>query len=440
MMAQKLLHELLEEDQEPFILKNYIADRRCQLKKPSPKTHLQINKRKLISPNSNFPSNFCKKACFLSTHDSPDLKKSPLFEPKRPNTIFLLDAALRIQQQSSSKTKSRNKSSNGTGFGLFGSILKKLTHRNKIPERETVNSGSKVSVKDILRWDSTLGKINGISEEKNEEKSMDSEEISMSNGVLEYNSAFDSFDKHFSQSPFHFVLQTTPSPSRREREEKENYESLKRLKLEEEEEQCSPVSVLDCPFEDDDRHVDADDDEDDDGDNGMDRFDLECTYAIVQRAKQQFLQKLCRFEKLAELDPIELEKRILGQERHDDDDAESSSSESEMKIDDYNLKHIPDCMKRLVSDLIAEEETAKCNGSTDKLAAMERVCKRLDSWKDVQSNTIDMMVEQDFRRDQIEGWKGNEEQIRETAIEVELAIFGLLMQELSDELVFLTGV
>ncbi|GMJ12057.1 TON1 Recruiting Motif 28 [Hibiscus trionum] len=437
-MAQKHLHELLEEDQEPFVLKNYIADRRCQLRKPSPITHLQINKRKPISQNSNFPSDFCKKACFFSTLDSPDLiKKSPLFEAKSPNTMFLLEAALSIQNQSSSKTKSQNKNSNGTGFGLFGSILKKLTHRNKNPERETANRGSKVSVRDILKWDLTLGKNNVISEEKIEEKFMDSEKISMSNGVLEHISAF---DNHFSQSPFHFVLQTTPSPSRHEREVKENYElqSLKRFQVEEEEEeeQCSPVSVLDRPFEDDDGHVD---DEDDDGDSGMDRFDLEGTYAIVQRAKQQFLQKLRRFEKLAELDPIELETRMLEQEQDDDNDAESSSSQSEMNIDCYNLKHIPDCMKRLVSDLIAEEETSRCNGSIDEQLAAERACKRLDSWKDVESNTIDMMVEQDFRRDQIEGWKGNEEQVRETAIEVERGIFGLLMQELS-ELVFLTGV
>ena len=43
---------------------------------------------------------------------------------------------------------------------------------------------------------------------------------------------------------------------------------------EEEKEQCSPVSVLDPPFEDDDdRHVDDDENE---------GFDLECSYAIVQ--------------------------------------------------------------------------------------------------------------------------------------------------------------
>lgn len=57
-------------------------------------------------------------------------------------------------------------------------------------------------------------------------------------------------------------------------------ESLKKLQVEEEDEegkeQCSPVSVLDPPFEDDDDgHVD-----DEDGDNND--FDLECSYAIVQ--------------------------------------------------------------------------------------------------------------------------------------------------------------
>ena len=47
---------------------------------------------------------------------------------------------------------------------------------------------------------------------------------------------------------------------------------------EEEKEQCSPVSVLDPSFEDDeDGHVDDDDDDDEN-----DGFDLECSYAIVQ--------------------------------------------------------------------------------------------------------------------------------------------------------------
>ncbi|EOY08144.1 protein of unknown function DUF4378 - like 9 [Theobroma cacao] len=536
MMAQKHLHELLQEDQEPFLLKNYIADRRCQLKNPSPKTHLQIKKRKPISQNSNFPSNFCKNACFFSFQDSPDPRKSPLLEfpspakspCKSPNAIFLhipartaallLEAALRIQKQSSSKTKPQSKN-NGRSFSLFGSILKRLTHRNRNRKNEIANDGAKVSVKDILRWDSTVGKSNqnqkkmssameeksgcemgfsssyngrpssAVWSESNEEKSLDRdldtssscsqsedfEEIFMSKDVLENNAACASCDKHFCESPFHFVLQRsssfghrTPlfsspatSPSRDQKQDKEKYEveSLKKLQVKEEEEekeQCSPVSVLDPPFEDDDdRHVDDDDDDENDG------FDLECSYAIVQKAKQQLLHKLRRFEKLAELDPIELEKRMLEQEQDDDNDDngicdleeeeeiehESASSDSEMNVDAFvqevlkssfhSLRHSPEGMKRLVSDLVAEEETEQ-NCYIDREVVVRMVCKRLESWKEVESNTIDMMVEQDFRRE-LDGWKNSQGQIRETALEVEYAIFGLLMEELSKELVGLTG-
>lgn len=49
---------------------------------------------------------------------------------------------------------------------------------------------------------------------------------------------------------------------------------------EEEKEQCSPVSVLDPPFEDNDEGND-DEDEDDD-----DHVDMECSYALVQSKLQ----------------------------------------------------------------------------------------------------------------------------------------------------------
>lgn len=114
MAQQKYLHELLQEDQEPFQLKNYIADRRIQLKKRQ-------------------PSNLIKKACFFSFNDSPDPRKSPLFEFPSPvktkspcNAIFLniparttallLEAALRIQNKPKSRTK----------ISLFGSLRRKL--------------------------------------------------------------------------------------------------------------------------------------------------------------------------------------------------------------------------------------------------------------------------------------------------------------------------
>ncbi|KAA3455191.1 zinc-regulated protein 8-like [Gossypium australe] len=509
MMGQKHLQELLEEDQEPFHLNKYIADRRCQLKKPSPQTHLQLKKPKPISQTSKFPSNFCKNTCFFSFHDSPDPRKSPLLgfpSPcKSPNAIFLhipartaallLEAALRIQKHSSSKTKHHN---GGAGFGFFGSILKRITHRNRNRKWEIANDGAKVSVKDILRWDPAVDKNNlsqkkmssstSISEDKsgyemgfscsyngrpssavwsesNEEKSLDTscscsqsedfEEIFLSKDVFGNSSAFPSCE-----SPFHFVLQRSPSfghrtpifsspatsPGRHQKQvlrviyDKESYnevESLKKAQVAEEEEQCSPVSVLDPPFEDDDdRHVNVDDVDVD----GNDSFDLECSYAVVQRTKQQLLHKLRRFEKLAELDPIELEKRMLEQEQDDDDDDdnehESGSCDDGMvqEVVKTSFHNVPEGMKRLVTDLIGEEETEQsCYGDGEAVA--KRVRQRLESWKEVESNTIDMMVGQDLRRSEGDGWKRSELQIRETALEVENAIFGLLMEELSEELV-----
>ncbi|XP_030926614.1 uncharacterized protein LOC115953220 [Quercus lobata] len=550
MMAQKhLLHELLKEDQEPFQLKNYIADRRCQLKSSSPNTHLQVKKRKPISETPSFPGNFCKNACFFTFQDSPDLRKpkSPLFEfsspaksPCRtPNAIFLhipartaallLDAALRIQKHSSSsssasasKSKTQNKN---YGFGLFGSILKRLTNRSKKREIESGDGVRVVSVKDILRWDSSgVGhrksssnesmkmqkqmvalednksasselslshscSCNGrpssaVWSESNEDKSLDLDSSISSQSVdlevIEFltkqrpETDFACCDKHFCESPFRFVLQRSPSsssgrrtpeflspaasPSRHKNEEKEtsgaeNLKKFQEVEEEEDKEQCSPVSVLDPVFEDDDDGHDVEDD-DEDKDYG---YDHECSFAIVQRAKKQLLHKLRRFEKLAELDPIELEKRMLEDEQDDDydnniydlneeEDCEDGMETSHMetnvdgfltevlsKSNIHSLRRIPEDMKRLVSDLIVEEGREQ-NAFDNREEVVSRVCKRLESWKEVDSNTIDMMVEQDFRRE-LDRWKLDQEQVGQTALEIELAIFGLLVQELSDELV-----
>lgn len=272
MASQRHLKDLLEEDQEPFQLQSYISDRRCQINPPVT-THLQVKKRRPISQNaSGLPSRFCRNACFFSLRESPDPKKSPLFELKSPNrnqnAIFvnipartasiLLEAAVRIQKQSSSegsKTRTRNA---GNAFGIFGSVLKKLTHRKK---RE--NSGGRVSsVKDMLRWESPVVRkiVTRKSKRKEEEEenssSSQTQKIasetqfsrrssssgvwseSVTNGDRSWDCDFvtsisssssrsdglDEFtcglingqdlseDKRFCESPFHFVLQTMPSP------------------------------------------------------------------------------------------------------------------------------------------------------------------------------------------------------------------------------------
>lgn len=174
-------------------------------------------------------------------------------------------------------------------------------------------------------------------------------------------------------------------------------------------------------------------------------------------AKKQLLHKLRRFEKLAELDPIELEKRILEQEQdYNENDTydleqeeefenyEPTSPDGEKEVDEfvkevlsksnfYHVRRIPEDMKRLVADLIAEEEQEQ-SWSNDKEAVVKRVCRRLESWKEVESNTIDMMVEHDLGREH-DGWRRRQELVGDTALEIEFGIFGLLMEELSEELV-----
>ncbi|KAM7526094.1 hypothetical protein LguiA_015996 [Lonicera macranthoides] len=475
MMAQRHLHELLREDQEPFHLKDYIATKRCQIRRSKSTLHLN----KIIKPNIIQPStsklSMCKHACLFSFTDSPDVRRSPFPSPakspcKSPSKVFLqiLEAAARIQKQSSVKPKNQIK---GTGFALFGSILKRL---NRIKNREIGVGEASVLAKPHGEqiWkrkvkENMVGKTTGY--ETMGLSCSCSRSHSRSSAGWSEEKDMESSSCSSPSSPFRFSLQRstsigsrTPeflSPAHRSKEEHNNYEedNLQKVEVEveedeeEEKEQCSPVSVLDPPFEDNEnRHEDGAEEED------VDDYDHDCSYAIVQKVKQQLLHKLRRFERLAELDPIELEKRMLEEQDDDDDDHEetefadeespSSYEEQESveivkevvsKTNSHYLRKIPADMNMLVLDLISEE---KRNGVDDSEVVVKRVCKKLDSWKEVESNTIDMMVELDFRRE-VKGWKKNDqEQMRETAMEIEFGIFGLLMEELSEELVSLAGI
>ncbi|KAK7267927.1 hypothetical protein RIF29_20608 [Crotalaria pallida] len=429
---------------------------------------------------------------------------SPAKSPCRsPNTIFLhipartaailLEAAAKILQKQS-KTKTPNKSHR---FGLYlGSFFKRLTKQgsrsSKKGEIECNNNNAKV--KDIMRFDSFVNRrkasngkrklqenitnnvdvvVTGVcscevgftcfycnavwSESKQDNnKSLDMETLS---------TRYDSDDEErentngafYCESPFHFVLQRSPSaasgcqtpdfsspvstPSHRRTEDNEcdGHDNLNKFQSseeeEEEKEQCSPVSVLDPPFEDDYDYVHENDDEEDD-------FDSECNYANVQRAKQQLLlYKLHRFVKLSDLDPLNLEKRMLDQEE-DKNDSETSSEEKELRevvfeilchssVHDNKLQ-VPEDLKRLVYDLIMEEGR-ELNFSKDRDMVIRRVCRRLELWKEVESDTIHMMIEEDLSREK-SGWKKNAEQIRDLAGELELSIFEFLVMEFSEEL------
>lgn len=257
-MAQKqhFLHELLKEDQEPFLLNNYISDRCSQMKRPSPKTSLQAKKRKpIFNQSSNFPVNLCRKTCLFSfpeTTTTPDLlRKSPLFEPrspcKSPNAIFLhipsrtsallLEAALRIQKQSSSTSKSKTR-----GFGLFGSLFKRLTQRNnnystskssvKWGSRRKLCNGTEEKMEESQKESNNASEVgflcsyNGrtssaVWSESNEDKSpsssghSDDDDSEVIHFVTDNQQTCDFCSHHsaFCESPFRFALQTSSSPS-----------------------------------------------------------------------------------------------------------------------------------------------------------------------------------------------------------------------------------
>ncbi|KAI8560096.1 hypothetical protein RHMOL_Rhmol04G0228900 [Rhododendron molle] len=191
---------------------------------------------------------------------------------------------------------------------------------------------------------------------------------------------------------------------------------------------------------------------------------ISCDPYIGAGAKQQLLHKLRRFEKLAELDPIELEKIMLEEQDDDDmnfedpdegrdqeafDEAESLSSYTETNAHyfvrevlgklGFQFSGVPAHMDRLVSDLIAEEKIEE-DGTDDGESVVRRVCKRLDSWKEEKSNTIHMMVGLDFRRGSDHGWKRTDKnQVIEAAMEIEQSIFRLLVEELSEALMEFSG-
>lgn len=147
------------------------------------------------------------------------------------------------------------------------------------------------------------------------------------------------------------------------------------------------------------------------------------------------MEKLYRFEKLSELDPVELEKRMLEQDSDDgdfDEDEEMTVedfSKEVMKLRFGHMMKIPIDLRNLVSDLISDE-WRKADGSEDRESLMKRVCGKLESWKEVESDTIDMMVEEDFRRSEIGGWKQiDEQQFGEIVLQIEVSIFGSLATE-----------
>ncbi|GAB2300689.1 hypothetical protein Dimus_034727 [Dionaea muscipula] len=474
---QQHLKDLLLQNQEPFHLPNYIADRRLHL----------IPKNASFCKNPGSPLGRISNGLFLHV-------------PAK-TAALLLEAAMRIQKQNlkpKPKPKPKSQASN-TGFGILRSVLKSLKIRSLSRNRENgiaeaegdaetgvcigrLSGGVRFGIKKSMNLDGRWSRSYRRREEDDDDHGgggcgllFDEIEIAKAekeNGDFQF--SFSPFSPPFrsalhsradstvSRSPC-FVSPAT-SPPRRLLQENSSGDEESSLRFqtdkdeEEDKDQNSPVSVLDPPFEDDDDGPGEEEDEHEEDEeeeiyNGY--YDLECSYAFVQRAKNKLLNKLCRFEKLAELDPLELEKRILEEEGDDDDDNNNNDDDESLALEEEEEEEketmikaaslLTDvfsqkpCMKRLISDLINEEEDDERSlmkqSNDGQEAAIKRVCKRLETWQTVKPNTIDMMINMDLRRESDHWTKPAQHIITRVAMEVEADIFLLLLQEMVEDLI-----
>ncbi|XXG88165.1 hypothetical protein AAC387_Pa12g0409 [Persea americana] len=482
-MAKMHLHELLKEEQEPFVLKNYINEKRSHLKPSPPKTRLHIKRSRAISQNPSFPKNLCKKTCFFSSSDG---KSTPLFDfttpekspCRKPNNAaaLILEAALRAPHSASPSP--RQKSPKNLSFGLLASILKRISLRKKTQKRRIYREGVdrviRVSVKDVMRWDSFNGKTTptfcsvlqneeilemGLSFscersdwfEESGDKSMDLDLESCCSGSeecvqqMEFGGErkgdFRSCKRGCCSSPLRcremdllsgfrtpdfpspassplFMAQVISSPVFLHTIEDGSISNVVEKEYEDEKDQFSPVSVLDPPFEDD---VD-----DDVLDENTEVFAQ--SFKNVHRAKKNLLSKIRRFERLAELDPLELESRVIkegeaGLDTNNNNEGNEKQDESLSSLGDFSVD-----MRRLLLDLAKEQ------ADSSDVEVLAKVCKRIESWREVSLNTIDMTVELDLKREG-DVWRRNLEEVGETVAEIEFSILGFLIEELSIDLV-----
>ncbi|GER33714.1 BCL-6 corepressor-like protein 1 [Striga asiatica] len=434
MAHKQLLHELLREDQEPFHLKTFISDRRSLLKRPSPAPAPALSPAK-IPKSVQIPSKSGKSP--LRNFRPPAAGAAALLRVPPGTAELLAEAAARIQKPRKSMWPQSKVRITSSGSGLFGSVLKMLKDRSKGKNRangehDFNNSGENEKVK-------------GIKIDKNISDDFGSPETRFSPCPL---------------SPFRFSVPESPSssgrrtpalgspeaasPGRGVKQDDENYETgenSNNVNGDDEKEQCSPVSVLDIFFEDEtNESTNAIVEEEEEEDEGHD-YDPECTYANMERAKQQLLDRLRRFEKLAELDPIELERSFL--ENSDDElDRETVLSLDEeeehellsmskkqcmdrflneafrLSSHGHNPRKMSTCKNRISSDLIVENKS-KIICMVKNEVKWGRICIGLDLFKEV-----------DF-----DGGQKLHEEIEEITQQVELEIFGQLVEELLEEFV-----
>ncbi|XVF73293.1 hypothetical protein PTKIN_Ptkin12aG0190000 [Pterospermum kingtungense] len=196
----------------------------------------------------------------------------------------------------------------------------------------------------------------------------------------------------------------------------------------EEQEQHSPVSVLEFEYE-------ADDDED-----SCSSFNQ--SLAVVERTKENLMEKVRYFESLAKLEPVNLEKWMSLEETREEEEERNEVEEKARQMlnrvketSSLSSYKSSSCIDKLVLDLFREEIVTKWNiqaRNEEFECDMVRVAK---AWIDGENNkeTVKWGVREGCVRDmEREGrWRCKyEEEQEELAWEVERGVINVLVDEL----------
>ncbi|XP_050378237.1 uncharacterized protein LOC126795439 [Argentina anserina] len=213
-------------------------------------------------------------------------------------------------------------------------------------------------------------------------------------------------------------------------------EGLEWLNKEEEKEQFSPVSVLDRPFED----------EDDESSSSSPPF--RCRLARMEGT--QLMQKIRRFENLAKLEPINLERRMVMSEVDDEDERDNKTAEKAGKLvkqfiietSSYVLSNGLVYMKadKLPVDLFMERSTVK---DSEKNVVMEEVLKVAEEWVNGESHMLSSWEVENGRQVYVNDmdnkycgkWMQLDEQEKEVGLELEVEVWNFLLDEFLLDLV-----
>ncbi|OMP09634.1 hypothetical protein COLO4_05272 [Corchorus olitorius] len=205
-----------------------------------------------------------------------------------------------------------------------------------------------------------------------------------------------------------------------------NYTKEQKWRNEEGKEQFSPVSILDCPF---------DDEEENNSPSFQDKLER------VEGTKQKLMQKIRRFESLAQLEPVDLEKRIALAEHED------GNNNKQDKFTEANEKLLKQLKSKYPSDCFYWADNLLLDFFSERMVEDEGVLIELElvkvaeDWINGNPQEVILGWEvQEGRKayvkemERIENWRSFDEEKEEVGLKVELEVFSWLVDELLTDL------